>query len=842
MPTNQDLKIQSKDLQQLTQTPLEISKEPRFKTQVVQKVFPDDFTMVILLKKPSEFTFKAGQYVWLVLPERSKIHGLIDRRAYSISSPPKAENLELLIRITPSDYLKSVKKLKIGAEVEIIGPMGHAFVPPDRGVIMVSGGVGIAPFLSILRSAGLVNNDLYAFESKDRPLSCKKELLGLNASSVLVNVIQDTPSKKYFAKLLKAKEERPIFISGPEGFVTSAANILMQCGINPKRFSFEAFYPKIQSDEEILEIFDHIDDSGQVVPPASTGGQNYKGGADLQEVIRKSEVVQKVFTPVFLVAIILLNVVLCFEYFKLTRQFPWFPFVMVIIFSLIGSIFRKILHKDSIGRLILMVCLGALIVSRMLPVVDQLIKPWLIIFPLLARKFLKPKEALWLSGIFIAVFITTAILGNAGIWSFQFFGDSVPQYVLCLGFITVITQVFSRREEMYEESLHNQIADRDKILFEVTQFLKLSEMFIQISTQTSNHVVLTDRNGRVLYANKGAERLTGYTFKEMRWQTPRLWGGLMASTYYEDMWGKRIQGEIMTREIINRRRDGSLYVAWGRVTPIFRDSQVVAYVATEEDVTRLKEIDKAKTEFVSLASHQLRTPLSAINWYGEMLIAGDAGKLSEEQEKYVKEIYTGSQRMVDLVNALLNVSRLDLGTFLIEPERVNIREIAQSVIKDLGPLISQKHITLAQQFDAQMPVFSADAKLLRMILQNLLSNAVKYSQDKGEVIAEIKVVKKNEKFGNKKFGFNSLCISVRDKGMGIPLQQQNKIFSKLFRADNAMETETEGTGLGLYIVKSIVDQAGGQIWFNSEQNKGTEFYAAFPIAGMKAKQGSKKLD
>ena len=109
MPTNQDLKIQSKDLQQLTQTPLEISKEPRFKTQVVQKVFPDDFTMVILLKKPSEFTFKAGQYVWLVLPERSKIHGLIDRRAYSISSPPKAENLELHIRITPSDYLKSVK-------------------------------------------------------------------------------------------------------------------------------------------------------------------------------------------------------------------------------------------------------------------------------------------------------------------------------------------------------------------------------------------------------------------------------------------------------------------------------------------------------------------------------------------------------------------------------------------------------------------------------------------------------------------------------------------------------------------------------------------------------------
>ena len=124
----------------------------------------------------------------------------------------------------------------------------------------------------------------------------------------------------------------------------------------------------------------------------------------------------------------------------------------------------------------------------------------------------------------------------------------------------------------------------------------------------------------------------------------------------------------------------------------------------------------------------------------------------------------------------------------------------------------------------------------------MLSNAVKYTQAGGEVKINISILGKDESFGDKKITEESLAFSVSDSGMGIPLNQQEKIFSKLFRADNARESETEGTGLGLYIIRSIIDQSRGDVWFKSEEGKGTTFYVTFPSSGMKKKEGTKKLD
>jgi signal transduction histidine kinase len=277
-------------------------------------------------------------------------------------------------------------------------------------------------------------------------------------------------------------------------------------------------------------------------------------------------------------------------------------------------------------------------------------------------------------------------------------------------------------------------------------------------------------------------------------------------------------------------------------TPIILDDAVIGAIQVIRDISKEREVDKAKTEFVSLASHQLRTPLSAINWYAEMLLAGDAGKLNTEQEKYLKEVYAGNQRMVELVNALLNVSRLDLGTFIIEPKPTDVLELAKSVLNELQPQIKQKQLVIKENFGENIPQFQADEKLLRMVFQNLLSNSVKYTLPKGTVKVDVTVIIKDKTFGDKKTIRDSLAISVSDSGMGIPREQQAKIFTKLFRADNVMETETEGTGLGLYIVKSIIDQSGGEIWFESEQNKGTEFCILFPLSGMVSKEGSKKLE
>ena len=145
--------------------------------------------------------------------------------------------------------------------------------------------------------------------------------------------------------------------------------------------------------------------------------------------------------------------------------------------------------------------------------------------------------------------------------------------------------------------------------------------------------------------------------------------------------------------MVGKRADGSEYKAEVSVYPIVEGGRTIFYTALEQDITKRFEVDKAKTEFVSLASHQLRTPLSAVRWYSEMLLAGSAGSLNETQEKYVKEVYTASKRMIELVGALLNVSRIDLGTFAIDPKPTDLRELSASVVKELEHQIASKNLS-----------------------------------------------------------------------------------------------------------------------------------------------------
>ncbi|MEI7792041.1 MAG: ATP-binding protein [Candidatus Berkelbacteria bacterium] len=257
--------------------------------------------------------------------------------------------------------------------------------------------------------------------------------------------------------------------------------------------------------------------------------------------------------------------------------------------------------------------------------------------------------------------------------------------------------------------------------------------------------------------------------------------------------------------------------------------EIIGCVVVFRDVTREYEIDKAKTEFVSLASHQLRTPLSAIGWYSEMLADGDAGKLNEKQQQYLLEITKGNKRMVELVNSLLNVSRLELGTFVVDPVPTNIVTIAEESVKELVALLDEKKLKIEEDYGKEIPMINLDPKLTRIIFQNLLSNAVKYTP-KGKV--SISVSRSD----------GSVVIKVADTGLGIPHHQQKRMFEKLFRADNVRVSNVEGTGLGLYIVKTVIDNVGGSIRFESKENVGTTFYVKLPLTGMKKKEGSRTLD
>jgi signal transduction histidine kinase len=292
----------------------------------------------------------------------------------------------------------------------------------------------------------------------------------------------------------------------------------------------------------------------------------------------------------------------------------------------------------------------------------------------------------------------------------------------------------------------------------------------------------------------------------------------------------RVYKTVFTAEFNNKKKDGSLYIGSVYISPILDENKHVKfYVSIERDITKAKEIEKAKTEFVSLASHQLRTPLSAINWYTELVLSGDAGKVTKEQKEYLQEVATSSKRMADLVNALLNVSRIEMGTFVIEPQKTDIISIIKDVIKENIKLVSENKVKIIEKYPAKKMVLNIDPNLTRIILQNLISNGIKYNKTSGSLIIELA---RQQKY---------ITLKITDTGYGIPVKEQDKIFTKLFRAENIKQKVTEGTGLGLYIAKSILTQSGGNIWFKSAENKGTTFYVVIPTVGMKKKEGTKAL-
>jgi PAS domain S-box-containing protein len=269
-------------------------------------------------------------------------------------------------------------------------------------------------------------------------------------------------------------------------------------------------------------------------------------------------------------------------------------------------------------------------------------------------------------------------------------------------------------------------------------------------------------------------------------------------------------------DIYLKNKDGKIFPIAGVFSPLKGFANINGCVFSFRDISKDKEIDIAKTEFVSLASHQLRTPLSTISWYAEMLNNGDAGPMQTQQLEYINEIMHANKRMIGLVNALLNVSQIELGVLEVVPKPVNAVKVARIVLQELEVTILEKKLIMEEFYDKDIPVIMADSHYIKIILQNLISNAVKYSPAGGTI--KIYISK-----GNKEIQFR-----VSDMGLGIPDSARSKIFLKLFRADNIKLVDTSGNGLGLYLVKLIVDKAGGKIWFESEENRGTTFFVNLP--------------
>jgi signal transduction histidine kinase len=257
---------------------------------------------------------------------------------------------------------------------------------------------------------------------------------------------------------------------------------------------------------------------------------------------------------------------------------------------------------------------------------------------------------------------------------------------------------------------------------------------------------------------------------------------------------------------------------------------------------KVSEPSTGKDDFVSLSSHELRSPLSIIKWYTEMLLDEDAGPLTEEQRKYLSVIQSSNQRAIDLVRSLLNVSRLDLGTFSILPREVSLHEIVKEIVASFSEEVSKRKVTILLQGGLPQETFIADKHLCEIVIKNIISNAVNFSKQDSFINVDLSLIPKGNEIGGKIMDDTYFVITVSDTGIGIPEGDKGKIFSKMFRASNVKDENGNGSGLGLYITKSILSSVKGMVWFTSQENSGSVFYVALPAKAMTKKEGRTTLD
>lgn len=231
---------------------------------------------------------------------------------------------------------------------------------------------------------------------------------------------------------------------------------------------------------------------------------------------------------------------------------------------------------------------------------------------------------------------------------------------------------------------------------------------------------------------------------------------------------------------------------------------------------KLKQVDKMKSEFVSLVTHQLRTPLSGIKWSLSILLNGDVGPLSPEQRAYLSKTYESNERMIALINDLLQADRLESGIERFTLAPTPLEPLARKVIDDLQPLAMRKKIRIELKTLGEVSPIMADASGLSMVLQNIIDNAIKYSPQGSLVTVTLKETGAKTE------------IAVEDHGIGIPSEAQPRIFGRFFRARNALLADAVGSGLGLYIAAEILRKHNGDIRFESGENNGTIFTISLP--------------
>jgi len=336
---------------------------------------------------------------------------------------------------------------------------------------------------------------------------------------------------------------------------------------------------------------------------------------------------------------------------------------------------------------------------------------------------------------------------------------------------------------------------------------------LAIINNFSDGILIFDKENKLSFMNPKAEEFFEMKAKEVIDKSISKLSEIPLFEAITNLLGKESK-KIFRRELAFKKS----LILEVTIVPLKKGEEEIGTLIVLHDITREKTIERIKTEFVSLSAHQLRTPLSAIKWTLRMLLDGDLGKLTKEQSEFLEKTYKSNERMIELINDLLNVTRIEEGRYIYQRIFCDFVEIVQSVIDSYKREIEKKNIKFEfKEPKKQLPRILIDEEKMKLVIENLLDNAIRYTFPGGKVTISTELLE------------NEIEFKIEDTGMGISKDEQPRVFTKFFRGANAIRMDTEGSGLGLFVTKNIVEAHGGRIWFEAEERKGSTFYFTLPL-------------
>ncbi len=371
----------------------------------------------------------------------------------------------------------------------------------------------------------------------------------------------------------------------------------------------------------------------------------------------------------------------------------------------------------------------------------------------------------------------------------------------------------------------NHMADvldqRESALREQNQTLAaLNHRFEAVLNAANDGIAMLDSDGCFVLVNRRFGELLGvrsqmllhHTLEEARpLLIDRLSHRLAALAPTET---RTVAEEIIALDMPDRR-----YLQFYTAPVAGEDgTETIGRIIALRDITRERELDKMKTDFISVVSHELRTPLTSLKGYTDLLLSGAAGETSELQAEFLGIIQLSTTRLSNLINDILDISRIESGTLKIKHEPIDYSKIVADTLRLMKAAADAKQISMDAALPVLIPPVRGDADKVTQVLTNLVSNAIKYTPEGGWVKVSLEVT-----------GEAGVTTCVADSGIGVAPEDQKKLFQRFFRADNTSTREAGGTGLGLVIAKTLIELMGGAIWLESEPGHGSRFYFTLPL-------------